>query len=173
LQKILLLIFAIWLLPVVCLKKCMAQTNSSENVKRLYKEKSLFSIGVGHQRGFIFAHSQAVQNTKGSHPKGLELMLSWQRNDAAVWDLCNCYPRKGILLAYYDYDNAILGNSFSAAYFLEPTYRLGKNLFFSFKGASGLSYLTRPFDSINNPANQCVPDGGNRILVSFEPPLVA
>jgi len=132
----------------------MAQTHSSETVKRPYKEKSLFSIGAGHQRGFIFAHSQAVQNTKGSHPRGMELMLSWQRNDAASWDLCNCYPRKGLLLAYYDYDNTILGNSFSAAYFLEPKYRLGKTLFFSFKGTSGLSYLTRPFDSINNPANQ-------------------
>lgn len=88
------------------------------------------------------------------HLTGLELTLSWQRNDAAVWDLCNCYPRKGLLLAYYTYDNTILGKSFSAAYFLEPTYKLSNKLFFAFKGAFGLSYLTHPFDSIGNPANQ-------------------
>ena len=132
----------------------MAQTDSFLKDKGLHKEKSLFSLGLGHQRGFIFAHSQAVQNTNGAHPRGLELILSWQRNDPAVWNLCNCYPRKGLLLAYYDYDNVILGNSYSAAYFLEPKYRLHKKLFFSFKGTSGLSYLTHPFDSINNPANQ-------------------
>jgi hypothetical protein len=153
-QKITVYLFTVWLPLVVCLTPGRAQKNTADTLKRLYKEKSIFSIGIGHQRGFIFAHSEAVQNTIGSHPKGLELILGWQRNDAAVWDLCNCYPRKGLLLAYYDYDNAILGNSFSAAYFLEPQYRLGKNLFFSFKGASGLSYLTRPFDSITNPANQ-------------------
>jgi hypothetical protein len=153
-RNTLLSIFTVLVLLVLFVESSIAQTDSSKNGKRLYKEKSLFSIGAGHQRGFIFAHSQAVQNTKGSYPKGLELILSWQRNDAAVWDLCNCYPRKGLLLAYYDYDNSILGSSFSAAYFLEPKYRLHKNLFFSFKGTSGFSYLTRPFDSINNPANQ-------------------
>lgn len=113
----------------------------------------MFSTGFGVQHGFIFAHSRAVQNTKGSHPTGVEVIFSWQRNDSSVWTLCNCYPRKGILLAYYDYDNIILGKSFTAAYFLEPVYRLRKNVFFSFKGSAGFSYLTNPFDSMRNPTN--------------------
>ena len=153
-RKISLSIFVFWLSLVVCSKSIIAQTDSSGKGTRLYKEKSLFSIGAGYQRGFIFAHSEAVQNTKGANPRGVEFILSWKRNDPAVWDLCNCYPRKGILLTYYDYDNAILGHGFSAAYFLEPTYRLSRNLFFAFKATSGLSYLTNPFDSIKNPTNQ-------------------
>ena len=153
-RKITLSIFVFWLSLFICSKSIVAQTDSSGRGTRFYKEQNLFSIGAGFQRGFIFAHSEAVQNTKGSHPIGVELILSWKRNDAAVWDLCNCYPRKGLLLTYNDYDNSILGQGFSAAYFLEPTYRLSRNLFFSFKAASGLSYLTNPFDSIKNPTNQ-------------------
>ena len=116
--------------------------------------QNLFSLGLGLQHGFIFAHSQAVENTKGSRPTGLEAIFSWQRTDSSIFSLCNCYPRKGLLFAYYDYDNAVLERSFTAAYFLEPLYRLGKNSFFSFRGAAGFSYLTNPFDSIKNPFNR-------------------
>jgi hypothetical protein len=147
-------VFDVLLFMIASLQIATAQSDSAASEERSNKEKSLFSIGTGVQHGFILSHSAAVQNTKGSHPTGIELMLSWQRNDAAVWNLCNCYPRKGLLLAYYDYDSKILGKSVSAAYFLEPTYRISNRLFFSFKGSAGLSYLTHPFDSINNPTNQ-------------------
>jgi hypothetical protein len=111
-------------------------------------------MGLGVQHGFIFAHSEDVQNTKGARPTGIEAIFSWQRNDAAIFDLCRCYPRQGLLLAYYDYDVKLLGKSGTAAYFLEPTYRLGNRVLFSFKGAAGLSYLSNPYDSISNPGNQ-------------------
>lgn len=123
-------------------------------VKQSDTLKDMFSIGAGIQHGFIFAHSPEVENTKGANPTGIELSFSWQRNDAYVWDLCNCFPRKGLLLAYYDYDNIILGKSYTAAYFLEPTYAISKNTFFSLKGSAGLSYLTNPFDTIKNPVNR-------------------
>jgi hypothetical protein len=144
--------FLIFILQAFSLQ-VIAQNDSSD-FKPPRKERSMFSVGAGVQHGFIFAHSQAVQNTKGANPTGVELSLSWQRNDAAVWELCNCYPRRGLFLAYYDYDTRILGKSLTAAYFLEPTYRLNEKFFFSFKVSSGVSYLTRPFDSIKNPGNQ-------------------
>lgn len=118
------------------------------------KPRNLFSLGAGLQHGFIFAHSEEVENTKGSRPTGLEATISWQRVDSAVWSLCNCYPRRGFSLSYYDYDNRVLGRSVTLAHFLEPTYRISNRTFFSFKGAMGLSYLTHPFDSVKNPSNQ-------------------
>lgn len=132
----------------------MAQQDTGKQPLSGRQKNSIFSIGLGAQHGFIFAHSAAVENTKGSHPTGVELALSWQRNDAAMWNLCNCYPRKGLLLAYYDYDNAVLGKSYTAAYFLEPAYRLGRGAFFSFRGAAGFSYLTSPYHEVHNPSNQ-------------------
>ncbi len=133
---------------------CIAQYAPSTIISTRNKQKNIFSIGLGAQYGFIFAHSPEVENTKGARPAGLELNFSWQNYDAATWNLCNCFPRKGILLAWYDYNTAILGKSYSAAYFLEPVYRLRKNTFFSIKGAAGISYLTNPFDSVHNPTNR-------------------
>lgn len=115
---------------------------------------TIFSVSGGIHHGFIFAHSPLVENTKGAHPTGIEIDIGWQRNDATTWNLCNCYPRKGLLIAYYNYDTKILGESINAAYFLEPHYRLSKRSFFSLKGAAGFTYLTNPFDSIKNPTNQ-------------------
>jgi hypothetical protein len=126
---------------------------------------NIFSIAVGLQHGFIFAHSDAVQNTKGANPTGAELIFSWQRNDAAVYDLCNCYPRRGLMFGYYDYNNNILGKGVTAAYFLEPVYKLHKNFLLSFKASAGASYLNNPFDSISNPSNQSYSTRANAYLL--------
>jgi len=150
---------------IAFLPHAWSQTDSTIPEQRKGKLKRMFSIGAGMQYGSVFAHSPAVQNTKGSHPFGVEAIIGWQRNDAAAWNLCNCFPRTGLLLAYYDYDNNVLGKSVNAAYFLEPTYRLGKRLFFSFKGVAGLSYLTNPFDSTKNPTNQSYSTKINQYLV--------
>jgi hypothetical protein len=118
------------------------------------RKRSLFSIGFGLQHGFIFAHSPEVENTKGAHPTGVEGIFSWQRNDKEAWNLCNCFPRKGLLLAYYDFDRWVLGKGIVAAYFLEPVYRISRKTFFSVRGAIGFTYLSNPFDSIRNPTNR-------------------
>lgn len=58
------------------------------------------------------------------------------------------------MLSYYNYDSRILGHGLTGAYFLEPHYRVSNNISFSFIGSAGLTWLTNPFDSIRNPANQ-------------------
>ncbi|MFC0774350.1 acyloxyacyl hydrolase [Terrimonas alba] len=143
----LLFIFLLLLFP------CLSQDTGRLHRPAIASKTNIFNLGVGGQYGFIFAHSEAVENTKGSYPYGAEILLSWQRNDRKSWDLCNCYPRKGLLLAYYNYDNKVLGSGIASAYFLEPSYRLGKHIFFSFKGAAGLAYLTRPQHPDRNPGN--------------------
>ena len=123
------LLFLVWW--IVSGTIAVAQRDTLQNQGA--NAKNIFSLSLGVQHGFIFAHSAAVENTKGSRPTGVEAMLGWQRTDSAIFSLCNCYPRKGLLLSYYNYDNAILGKSATAAYFLEPVYRLGRLSFFSFR----------------------------------------
>ncbi len=132
----------------------IAQSDSIFTGKNEAKHEAQFSIGLGAQHGFIFAHSQDVQNTSGARPTGIEALLSWQRNDSAAFALCHCYPRQGLMIAFYDYDIGLLGKSATAAYYLEPTFRINDRLLFSLKAAAGLSYLNNPYDSIENPANQ-------------------
>ena len=118
------------------------------------KQKRILSLTLGVQHGFIFAHSPEVENTKGAKPTGVEFLLGWRKADAEAWNLCNCFPSNGLLLAFYDYDSEILGQSFTAAYQLEPEYRLGKKTFLSLRAAAGLSYLTNPYDTFKNPTNR-------------------
>ena len=143
---------SIWLISQLLSLGISAQKNDSTSP--FAKLPNIFNISSGIQHGFIFAHSPLVENTKGAIPTGIEVSFGWQRSDALTWNLCNCFRRKGLLIAYYDYDTKILGKGISAAYFLEPNYKLGKKNFFSIKGAAGFSYLTNPFDSMKNPTNQ-------------------
>jgi hypothetical protein len=146
--------FAILYTTLCSCLKMNAQTDTALILKEEQTKANVFSVGVGVQHGFIFAHSQNVQNTKGANPTGLELFFSWQKIDTVIWRLCNCFPRRGLLLTYYDFDNRILGKSATSAFFLEPSYKLGKKTFFSIIGSTGVSYLSNPFDSIKNFANQ-------------------
>ena len=111
-----------------------------------------FSFGVHY--GSVFAHSEAVQNTAGANPRGIELSYTRQRRDKGAVDLCNCYPRQGVVVSYFDFDNEILGHGVMAGWMLEPTYRLGNKLQLGIKGVAGLTWMSNPFDSIKNPGNQ-------------------
>ena len=117
------------------------------------KSKHIIGYSLSLHAGFIFAHSQNVQKTRGANPVGIELSRSWQRNDRRSWDLCHCMPQQAITLAYYNYDNGILGESVHLAYSLEPWYKINDKVFFSFLGAAGPSYLTSPYDPVKNPTN--------------------
>lgn len=115
---------------------------------------TIFSWGTQLHYGSIFAHSEAVENTAGSRPFGIQVDAVWQKISQKVWDNCNCSPKTGISLSYYNYDNRYLGHSINAGYFLEPNFKLLKNWDVSLRGTFGLSYLTNPYDSIRNPNNQ-------------------
>lgn len=104
--------------------------------------------------GFVLAHSIYTQNTKGARPAGIEADFSWIDTGQAVFDKYHCFPRSGITVNYTDMDYTFLGRSLSAAYFLEPIFRLGDKAALHVRGTIGLSYLTNPFDSIKNPGNQ-------------------
>jgi hypothetical protein len=103
--------------------------------------------------GFVFVHSEAVQSTSGANPRGVELELIKQRVDTAVWNLCNCYPKKGWSFSYFNFDSKVLGHGFTTAYFLEPAYKISRKSLFRFRAGAGLSYLTNPYHPQKNPAN--------------------
>jgi hypothetical protein len=114
---------------------------------------SLFSVGASYHRGFIFAHSTDVQNTAGSYPWGIQLDFNWQKRNQQTWDNCYCYPRTGVVVQYFNYDNAVLGSSLNVAAYIEPYFNYRQKLNVSLKAFAGLSYLTNPFDSTENPTN--------------------
>ena len=74
--------------------------------------------------------------------------------DKKSWDLCNCYPRVGLLFSFFDFDNRkILGYGFNLAGFAEPFFRSHKKMSVSLRTVAGLSLDTRPYDEVSNPEN--------------------
>ena len=115
---------------------------------------SLFSFAVKQHYGFIIIHSRSIRAIKDSYPIGTEFNFNWQKIDKKSWDLCHCYPRVGVLLSFFDFDNKeILGYGFTAGGFVEPFFRTDKKFNISFRIASGLSFNTKPYDEHTNPEN--------------------
>ncbi|MFM9837064.1 MAG: acyloxyacyl hydrolase [Cyclobacteriaceae bacterium] len=118
------------------------------------KSKPSFSHGLFAHYGFIFAHSKNVENTDNSFPRGLTAAFNWQRTDKQVLDRYNCFPRQSLLVAFYDFDNSILGRGINLAYSLEPHFMINKYLSFYPKVSIGAAALSNPADSIKNPTNK-------------------
>lgn len=104
--------------------------------------------------GFVIVHSRELAFVKESLPKGFMLETYRYNTGADVYDHCLCSAKTGISFAFWDYDNpTILGRSADLSLFLEPVFRINKSMNFSIRGAAGLSYLSNPYDSVNNPYN--------------------
>lgn len=122
--------------------------------QQVAKERFLYYNARLHY-GSMIIHSREIQQIGNANPYGFELTLGRQAWGADAWDACNCYPRTGISLSYWHFDRpAILGNGYFANFFIEPVFGGWNKWFFSIKAATGLAYLTKPFDSITNPKNQ-------------------
>ena len=122
-------------------------------------------VMAGVLYGSIFAHSQAVQNTAGANPLGIELQLINQQVGRKAYNICRCYPRQSLLAGAYSFDNEILGWGVMAAYMLEPAYRIRDWLFFSMRGSFGVAYASDPYHANKNPNNQSYSTAINAYLM--------
>ncbi len=137
---------------------CLPLMGLGQILEETYKHdrdlKSLFSFSTQQHYGFIIIHSESIRAIKNSYPIGTEFNFNWQKIDKRSWDLYHCYPRVGILLSFFDFDNKeILGYGFTAAGFVEPFFRAHKRFNISFRLAAGLSFATKPYDEHANPEN--------------------
>ena len=130
-------------------------TNDSLSHALDTNQKSQFIVGIRPHYGFIIIHSEAVRNIKDSYPWGTELILNWHKMNLKSWNLCNCYPRVGLLISFFDFDNpSILGYGLNVVGFVEPWFGSYKKLSLTLRPAAGLSFNTKPYDVTNNPENQ-------------------
>ncbi len=142
------LIGTISFLTCICYSPLKAQVDSTSRrvrAQRIYLGRLLY--------GSIFAHSIYIKNTAGAHPRGGELEISTQLTDEKTFAKCNCYPRIGYTVSYFDFNTPLLGKSFSGSYFIEPNFRISSRSAFFINAGGGLSFLTNPFDSLKNPEN--------------------
>ena len=111
-------------------------------------------IGFRSGKGFIIQHSRDVASISHSNPWSLEFDLGFHYATERAWNYCNCFPRAGLTLSYFNYNNPdVLGNGYGIMPYIEPFLTPEKPLSISLRAGLGLVYLDNVFHPINNPEN--------------------
>lgn len=104
--------------------------------------------------GSMIIHSRAIKDIGEAWPLGLELTLGKHNTSQQAWNACNCFPKTGLILGFWDFNKPeILGHGFAANAFVEPVFGAGKKVSFSIRAGTGFAWLTKPYDPLTNPYN--------------------
>jgi hypothetical protein len=139
----------IWILSMALCSSVAAQSLTESDSIR-----TRLVVGLRAHYGFVLIHSYALDPVRHTFPWGTELDLGKQLVSKRAWDFCNCYPRVGAALTFWDYGSDILGYGGTAMGYVEPIYLTRHRLNLGFRLGAGISYQTHPYDSISNPNNQ-------------------
>lgn len=111
-------------------------------------------LGINFDYGFLLKHTDFLRELDDSYP--LSVSLDWSKHliTRKSWEFCNCFPRVGVSLAYWNWDQPdVLGSGISAVGYLEPYIRTHNRTNVFFRAGLGGVYLTDPFDEETNPLN--------------------
>ena len=112
-------------------------------------------IGISFDYGVLLKHTDFLRELDDSYPVAVRFDWSKHLITKKSWDFCNCYPRIGLSVAYWNWDNPeVLGSGISVLPYLEPYMRTHKRTNFFFRAGIGGVYLTKPYDEVTNPLNQ-------------------
>lgn len=139
-----------------------SSNNSSENIECC---SSSDVIGLTYITGYMIPHAKEVMNVRGTNPRGIEFAYYSHLNNDEVWLDCECYPRIGGFLSFYDFDiTDVLGYGFSGGINFTYFFGLPSDYNFHLKGKAGFAYLTKPFDKQTHPQNMSYSTHFNYIL---------
>jgi hypothetical protein len=114
---------------------------------------SPFIFGVYAQGAAIINHAPAVSHLVASHPTGVELNVQRQTTGAAPWHSWYKYPKVGLALVYYNYQNPLLGRSYAASVYLSKALVRTARHDLSFRLGTGLAYFPKHYDLYTNRKN--------------------
>ena len=118
--------------------------------------KAPLTIGAALHGAFIIAHTPKVDHLTRTHPTGGEVRVEWQTTGRQPWHAAWRYPKTGVVAAYYDYHNPILGRCFSVSpYATKFIFRTARQQA-HFRLGVGLGYFTNPFSLADNRKNTIV-----------------
>ncbi len=110
--------------------------------------------GLRTHYGFIIPHSEKIRGISNSNPRGIEFDIGRHHTGNRAWEYCFCYPRTGLMLSWFDFDNPeILGNAWIITPYIEPVISAGNLVSVSVKTGIGAAYLDNIYDPVTNPLN--------------------
>jgi len=112
-------------------------------------------LGVNMDYGHILKHTPSLKAIDDAYPVGISVEWSKLLLTKSAWDICNCFPRLGVDLAYWNFDNTdVLGHGALMTGFLEPYFGTKNRTNFFVRAGLGGAFLTNPYDEVDNPLNE-------------------
>jgi len=148
----------VWLAVLVACPRLRAQDTA-----RVARRAPLV-VGAYAQGSIIWAHTPAIQHLVASHPTGVEVNLQRQTTGAAPWHGWYRFPKIGVALVYYDFNNPVLGKAFAGSGYLSKALVRTPRHDVSFRLGAGLAYLTNPYDQQRNHKNTIASSALNATL---------
>lgn len=117
--------------------------------------KSITVIGLNLDYGTLLKHTPSLRAIDDAYPSAISIEWSKLLLSEEAWEFCSCFPRLGVDVAYWNWDNPdVLGNGVLAMGFVEPFFRTQKRSQLFFRMGMGGAYLSQPYDEVNNPLNE-------------------
>ena len=111
-------------------------------------------VGLKFHLGSVLIHSRELRPIEDSYPLGVEFNLAWHKISQKAWESCMCYPKLGISLTYWDFDNPdVLGQGVAGLFYIEPVFNTQGWVNYSIRAGFGVSYQNNPNDPVTNPDN--------------------
>ncbi|GEO05357.1 hypothetical protein AAE02nite_30210 [Adhaeribacter aerolatus] len=133
-------------------------------LKSIAQNPAPLILGGALQQGSVMVHTPKIRHFAGTHPRGLELNLQKQTTGNRYWQQLYRYPRIGLSLTYFQYQNPVLGQSLAFSPYLSlPVLQKSKNEVY-FRFGTGLAYLTNRYDFEHNPTNNVISNNINAVI---------
>ena len=134
-------------------------TISSSIQAQDHTEKLFFSgaslVGRLHN-GFLLAHRERVEHLV-RHTKGFEISLSRQSTGEKMWHQYYRYPQSGFTYVFLDFNNPEkMGNAHAGMAFINIPFARNDGFQLSFRMASGIGYLTKKYERVENYKNNVI-----------------
>ena len=112
-------------------------------------------LGLSFDYGSLLKHAPSLRQIDDAYPFAIRLDWSKQLITQKSWDFCNCFPRVGVSIAYWNFDNPdVLGDGIIPLGYVEPYFRTQKRTQIFFRMGLGGAFLFQPFDAETNPLNE-------------------
>lgn len=112
------------------------------------------NVGLASSLGAVWAHNEAVNPVQNTFFTNISFEVNKLHLGKQSQEWCKNAYFNGVQFSYFHFNNSIIGNSFSVAYFLEPVLLTTKKMRISLRASLGVAYTNNPYDSISNPLNK-------------------
>ncbi|MFH0895502.1 MAG: acyloxyacyl hydrolase [Bacteroidota bacterium] len=117
--------------------------------------------------GFIIPHRSSMQHLITGHFTGYEICIGKSSSGASAWQAPYHYPDYGLSFLYTNLGNdEVLGKAIGLHPYVNFSLHQGKSSQLIFRFGTGLGWITKPFDVVNNYKNTAIGSHLNA-LISF------